>query len=119
MRKISGTFAIYSPRAWSPYRATSTPHRTDTLILRLWPLSKSMGKKKLRQSEKELQQIIDAVPQHIFVLWGRTGSRICILIRSRANFTAWAPNGSSGSTVWRCSFIRTIVESGVELNGSG
>ncbi|TKS62104.1 MAG: Fis family transcriptional regulator [Nitrospira sp.] len=70
--KVLGTFAIYSRE---PGRPTAQHQHLIGQITHLATVAieQKYGEEKLRQSEKELRQLIDAVPQHIFVL-GPDGS---------------------------------------------
>jgi PAS domain S-box-containing protein len=70
--KVLGTFAIYSREPGSP--TAQHQHLIEQIThLATVAIEQKYGEEKLRQSEKELQQLIDAVPQHIFVL-GPDGS---------------------------------------------
>ncbi len=70
--KVLGTFAIYSREPGSP--TTQHQHLIEQIThLATVAIEQKYGEEKLRQSENELQQLIDAVPQHIFVL-GPDGS---------------------------------------------
>jgi len=69
---VLGTFAIYSrepgrPTAQHQYLIGQITHLATVAI------EQKYAEEKLRQSEQELRQLIDAVPQHIFVL-GPVGS---------------------------------------------
>ncbi len=69
---VLGTFAIYSREPGSP--TAQHQHLIGQIThLATVAIEQKYGEEKLRQSEKELQQLIDAVPQHIFVL-GPDGS---------------------------------------------
>jgi PAS domain S-box-containing protein len=70
--KVLGTFAIYSRE---PGRPTAQHQHLIGQITHLATVAieQKYGEEKLRQSEEELRQLIDAVPQHIFVL-GPDGS---------------------------------------------
>jgi len=69
---VLGTFAIYSREPGSP---TAQHQHLIAQITHLATVAieHKYAEDKLRQSEQELQQLIDAVPQHIFVL-GPDGS---------------------------------------------
>ena len=70
--KVLGTFAIYSREPGSP--TAQHQHLIGQIThLATVAIEQKYGEEKLRQSEKELQHLIDAVPQHIFVL-GPDGS---------------------------------------------
>src|SRR5206468_5464933 len=65
--KVLGTFAIYSREPGSP--TAQHQHLIGQIThLATVAIEQKYGEEKLRQSERELQQLIDAVPQHIFVL---------------------------------------------------
>ena len=69
---VLGTFAIYSREPGSP--TAQHQHLIGQIThLATVAIEQKYGEEKLRQSEKELRQLIDAVPQHIFVL-GPDGS---------------------------------------------
>src|SRR2546428_920564 len=69
---VLGTFAIYSREPGSP--TAQHQHLIGQIThLATVAIAQKYGEEKLRQSEKELRQLIDAVPQHIFVL-GPDGS---------------------------------------------
>ncbi|RPH78232.1 MAG: PAS domain S-box protein, partial [Nitrospiraceae bacterium] len=70
--KVLGTFAIYSRE---PGRPTAQHQHLIGQITHLATVAieQKHGEEKLRQSEQELRQLIDAVPTHIFVL-GPDGS---------------------------------------------
>ena len=69
---VLGTFAIYSREPGSP--TAQHQHLIGQIThLATVAIEQKYGKEKLRQSETELRQLIDAVPQHIFVL-GPDGS---------------------------------------------
>ena len=69
---VLGTFAIYSREPGSP--TAQHQHLIGQIThLATVAIEQKYAEEKLRQSEKELQQLIDAVPQHIFVL-GPDGS---------------------------------------------
>ena len=64
---VLGTFAIYSREPGNP--TARHQHLIGQIThLATVAIEQKYGEEKLRQSEKELQQLIDAVPQHIFVL---------------------------------------------------
>jgi formate hydrogenlyase transcriptional activator len=65
--KVLGTFAIYSRE---PGRPTAEHQHLIGQITHLATVAieQKYAEEKLRQSEKDLRQLIDAVPQHIFVL---------------------------------------------------
>src|SRR2546425_6967461 len=70
--KVLGTFAIYSREPGSP--TAQHQHLIGQIThLATVAIEQKYAEEKLRQSEKELRQLIDAVPQHIFVL-GPDGS---------------------------------------------
>ena len=65
--KVLGTFAIYSREPGSP--TAQHQHLIGQIThLATVAIEQKYGEEKLKQSERELQQLIDAVPQHIFVL---------------------------------------------------
>jgi formate hydrogenlyase transcriptional activator len=65
--KVLGTFAIYSREPGSP--TARHQHLIGQIThLATVAIEQKYGEEKLRQSEQELRQLIDAVPQHIFVL---------------------------------------------------
>jgi formate hydrogenlyase transcriptional activator len=72
--KVLGTFAMYTREARSP-----TPQHQNLIEqishLASIAIERTRAEEKLRQSESELRQLIDAVPHHIFVL-GPDGSRL-------------------------------------------
>jgi formate hydrogenlyase transcriptional activator len=69
---VLGTFAIYSREPGSP--TAQHQHLIGQIThLATVAIEQKYAEEKLRQSEKELRQLIDAVPQHIFVL-GPDGS---------------------------------------------
>jgi len=64
---VLGTFAIYSREPGSP--TAQHQHLIGQIThLATVAIEQKYGEDKLRQSEQELRQLIDAVPQHIFVL---------------------------------------------------
>ncbi|MBK5280938.1 MAG: sigma 54-interacting transcriptional regulator [Nitrospiraceae bacterium] len=64
---VLGTFAIYSREPGSP--TAQHQHLIGQIThLATVAIEQKYGEDKLRQSEHELRQLIDAVPQHIFVL---------------------------------------------------
>ena len=70
--KVLGTFAIYSREPGSP--TAQHQHLIGQIThLATVAIEQKYAEEKLRQSEQELRQLIDAVPQHIFVL-GPDGS---------------------------------------------
>ena len=70
--KVLGTFAIYSREPGSP--TAQHQHLIGQIThLATVAIEQKYAEEQLRQSEKELRQLIDAVPQHIFVL-GPDGS---------------------------------------------
>jgi formate hydrogenlyase transcriptional activator len=87
--KVLGTFAIYSREPGSP--TAQHQHLIGQIThLATVAIEQKYGEEKLRQSEKELQQLIDAVPQHIFVL-GPDGS--CLYTNQVAReFHGLSPN---------------------------
>ena len=69
---VLGTFAIYSREPGSP--TAQHQHLIGQIThLATVAIEQKYAEEKLRQSEKELRHLIDAVPQHIFVL-GPDGS---------------------------------------------
>jgi formate hydrogenlyase transcriptional activator len=69
---VLGTFAIYSREPGSP--TAQHQHLIGQIThLATVAIEHKYAEEKLRQSEQELRQLIDAVPQHIFVL-GPDGS---------------------------------------------
>jgi formate hydrogenlyase transcriptional activator len=72
--KVLGTFAIY---AREPRHPSAQHHKIIEQITHLASIAieRTRAEEKLRQSESELRQLIDAVPHHIFVL-GPDGSRL-------------------------------------------
>jgi PAS domain S-box-containing protein len=73
-RAVLGTFAIY---AREPGHPKPQHHKIIEQMSHLASIAieRSRAEEKLRQSESELRQLIDAVPHHIFVL-GPDGSRL-------------------------------------------
>ena len=70
--KVLGTFAIYSREPGSP--TAQHQHLIGQIThLATVAIEQKCAEEKLRHSERELRQLIDAVPQHIFVL-GPDGS---------------------------------------------
>jgi formate hydrogenlyase transcriptional activator len=71
---VLGTFAIYAREPGNP---SSQHHKIIEQISHLASIAieRTRAEEKLRQSESELRQLIDAVPHHIFVL-GPDGSRL-------------------------------------------
>ncbi len=71
---VLGTFAIYAREPGNP---SPQHHKIIEQISHLASIAieRSRAEAKLRQSESELRQLIDAVPHHIFVL-GPDGSRL-------------------------------------------
>ena len=70
--KVLGTFAIYSRESGNP--TAQHQHLIGQIThLATVAIEQKYAEEKLRQSERELRQLIDAVPQHIFVL-GPDGS---------------------------------------------
>jgi PAS domain S-box-containing protein len=71
---VLGTFAIYSRDVRSP---SPEHHNLIEQITHLATIAveRKRAEEKLRQSERELRQIIEAIPHHIFVL-GPDGSRL-------------------------------------------
>jgi len=69
---VLGTFAIYSRKPGSP--TAQHQHLIGQIThLATVAIEQKYAEEKLRKSERELRQLIDAVPQHIFVL-GPDGS---------------------------------------------
>jgi PAS domain S-box-containing protein len=73
-RNILGTFAIYSREVCSP---TPEHHKLIEQITHLAAVAieRKQAEDKLRQSERELRQLVDAIPQHVFIL-GPDGTRL-------------------------------------------
>ena len=92
--KVLGTFAIYSrepgrPTAQHQYLIGQITHLATVAI------EHKYGEERLRQSEQELRQLIDAVPQHIFVL-GPDGS--CLYTNQVArDYHGLPPNDPQGN----------------------
>ena len=72
--RVLGTFAIYAREPRSPVAQDYRLIEQFTYLASI-AIERTRAEEKLKQSERDLRQLIDAVPQHIFVL-GADGDRL-------------------------------------------